>query len=172
MNFLFLKIPFILFFLIICSCKKSDKGNCYDGQLSEGELQIDCGGICPPCESIAVNSFLLASVNNIPMQFSNRTLDENPFILSFWNDTIDVQLHLGNLDSIGIYFIEHEFSQMMYSNINYTNLSFGHFLMTSNDETNRIMSGYFEATFINYALDSINNDTVRIKNGEFLNLTY
>jgi len=43
--FIFLLIFLSIFFLI----KKPTKPSCFDGKKNQGEIDIDCGGPCPPC---------------------------------------------------------------------------------------------------------------------------
>src|SRR5690554_7652362 len=65
---------------------------------------MDCGGVCPPCnfEPTVVNSFLSTKVNGEPVSFATFTLVKSPdWILSFENDSINIQVNLGQGDSLG-----------------------------------------------------------------------
>jgi len=48
--FLILSFPFLIFFIFLLYKLLSPVPTCFDNIKNQGEIDIDCGGPCPPCE--------------------------------------------------------------------------------------------------------------------------
>jgi hypothetical protein len=162
----------ILFFLV--ACKKEEEGTCFDGELSTGEVSIDCGGVCPPCnnDNSPVEIFLV-TINGSPMQFSQRNLIDSPnWIMNFSNDTLDVTLNFGNGTEPGAYQIEQLNSEATMNGKFYDFLHSGLVVLSNIDTVNNRLSGFFEAKLVGYFSDSLLVDTLKITNGDFESIPY
>jgi hypothetical protein len=160
--------------LCLLSCKKEEEqpGTCFDGLMSPGELGIDCGGVCPPCGGgNSTQELLLVKLNGIQMQFSEKSLTyEDGWIFRFWNDTIDVRLNFGETLELGSKPIIQPYCSVISNSLLYDDLNSGFVLFTAlNQDDNRI-SGFFEAKFVGYFVDSMIVDTFYVQNGDFENI--
>jgi hypothetical protein len=89
----------IIFFILlsILACKKDEPADtCKNGFLDIGELGVDCGGKCPDCEKVYIPG-LSIKLNGAAIPFENRsfTQENNFWYLKFWNDSIQVQVEIG-----------------------------------------------------------------------------
>lgn len=160
--------------LVLFACKKEEEGSCFDGQLSSGEIIVDCGGVCPPCNTDdGITEFFLVTINGVPMQFSQRTLTSTPsWIMNFTNDTLNVSLNFGNGIEPGSYPIEQLYSEALMNGNAYDYLHSGLVVLAEIDTINRILSGFYEANLVGYFSDSLLVDTLKITNGDFENIPY
>ncbi|MDG0973178.1 MAG: hypothetical protein P8O07_03385 [Crocinitomicaceae bacterium] len=158
----------------LLSCAKEEEGTCFDSVLSSGEVNVDCGGVCPPCTSgNGVSEFFLATINGVSMQFSQRTLVDAPsWILNFSNDTLAISLNLGNGTAPGAYAIEAAFTEATMNGKAYDYVHEGLVVLADIDTANRRLSGFFEAKLVGYFSDSLLVDTLRITNGDFESIPY
>lgn len=162
-----------LFLFLVGSCKKEEeKGSCFDGVLSPGELGIDCGGVCPPCQSgNTLQEILLVQLNGKPMQFLNKTLEyEGGWILNFWNDTVNIRLNFGEISEVGIQPIIQPYSSVLSNSQLFEDLYDGFVLVADIHQADNRLTGFFEAKLVGYFLDSMIVDTFYIKNGDFENI--
>jgi hypothetical protein len=165
----------ILVLLLLISCnKKEEQGTCFDGVLSSGEHQVDCGGVCPPCSAgDDVTEFFLATINGVAMQFPQRTLIDSPsWIMNFSNDTLDVHLNFGNGKEPGAYPIEELYTQATMNGKVYDYLYDGIIVLAEIDTINRRLTGFFEAKLVGYFSNPASVDTLKISNGDFENIPY
>jgi hypothetical protein len=160
--------------ILMLACNKEEEGTCFDGVLSSGEVQVDCGGVCPPCSpGNQVSEFFLVTINGTAMQFSQRNLVDTPsWIMNFSNDTLAVTLNFGNGSTPGAYTIVPTFSEATMNGKTYDDLSEGLVVLADIDTTNRRLSGFFEAKLVGYFSDSLLVDTLRITNGDFESIPY
>lgn len=159
---------FTLLFLI--SCEKEPEHTCDDGLLSPGEEEVDCGGSCPPCPTPEPTEFASVDVMGAFTQFATYKLEkEDDWIIYFQNDTISVQLNIGDGDSLGVRPIKATFSKGELWTVNYPVLGEGTCLFKEIDHDKQRMSFFFEAKLgmdpsePNYNV----NDTLVLKNGDF-----
>lgn len=165
---------FVVIIIFLFSCKKEEGGTCFDGELSTGEHKIDCGGVCPPCDSGNTPlEILLVTINGLDMQFSERNLVDNPsWIMNFSNDTLNVSLNFGNGTELGAYPIEQINSDATMNGKVYDYLHSGLVVLSEIDTVNNRLSGFFEAKLVGYFSDSLIVDTLRISNGNFSSIPY
>ena len=94
---LFLITTFISTSLIFSGCSEDDEGSgningnnntakatCFDGIQNQNETGIDCGGVCPPCDSSTTNSISFTVNGNTAVITSfaaNRNPNNNPSIV-------------------------------------------------------------------------------------------
>ena len=157
----------IVFSLLLLSCKKEEQ-SCHDGIFTpDKEEQTDCGGVCPPCGPVSVpdDPYLDADINSKSVSFSDFTLSKSPYWkLNFKNDSIDIQLNLGNVDTLGNRPIKAPYSKAIYKGVNYSSLAKGNVLFSEVNQTKNFLSGYFEAQFVS---DILSSDTLKITGGQF-----
>ena len=164
----------VVMFTLLLACKKEKEGTCFDGELSTGEHEVDCGGVCPPCnnDNSPVEIFLV-TINGTPMQFSQRTLVSSPsWIMNFTNDTLNVTLNFGNGMEPGAYPIEQLYSEATMNGDVYDFLHDGLVVLSEIDTVNNRLSGFFEAKLVGYFADSLLVDTLKITNGDFEFIPY
>lgn len=161
----------ILVSLFFFSCKK-DKQSCSDGIFdSEKEEKTDCGGVCPPCDfqPTSVDTYLSVKVNGKAVSFSEYSIVKSSvWMLYFENDSLNVQLNLGDGDSLGGRPIEVIGSQAEYKFLNYPTLHNGLSVFSNVDHSENKLSAYFEAKL--FALNNI--DTLFLTDGEFQNISW
>ena len=164
----------IIVAILLVACKKEEEGSCSDGLLSPGELQVDCGGVCLPCPvDNSVSEIFLVTINGVPMQFSERTLVNSPsWIMSFSNDTINVNLNFGSTVAIGAQAIEPLYSVGTLNGKVHDDLHDGLVVISEIDTVNNRLSGFFQAKLVGYFSDSLLVDTLRITNGDFESIPY
>ncbi len=159
-------IAIVVSFLLL-SCKK-DEQSCQDGVFTpEKEEQMDCGGVCPPCNphSDDIVSYLSADVNSKSITFGNYHINKTTdWILQFQNDSIVVFLNFGDGDSLGSRPIQVPNSKAIFKNFNYSTLTEGIVLFSEVNHSNNRLSGYFEAQFVS---DIVSTDTLKLSGGQF-----
>ncbi|MEX2483055.1 MAG: hypothetical protein WED10_00750 [Brumimicrobium sp.] len=156
----------LVFCALVFSCKEEQ--SCSDGVFTpDKEEKLDCGGVCPPCESSepSYTSLVLADVNASFINFSNYELVKNPdWVLTFSNDTTNISLNFGDGDTLGGRDIFANGSGAVLNGAAYSNLADGYVLFTEINEEESRLTGYFQAKFVS---NTDNNDTLRIINGDF-----
>jgi hypothetical protein len=159
-------------FIVFSSCKKPDEpqaGTCSDGFLNNGELGIDCGGPCPPCEEYDASTFF-ASFNNEVVFFSNPSaLYGDTIFISASNDSIQLFLRFKNLteaDESGQFwpFLMDGQAYMVYNGLNYTELDQENSSLIVTEKSINRISGLFQM-YLPYGPDNL--DTLKIINGTF-----
>jgi hypothetical protein len=162
----------VLSFMLSCKKEEEQAGTCFDGVMSPGELGIDCGGVCPPCGGgNSTQELLLVKLNGVQMQFTDKSLIfEDGWIFRFWNDTVDVRLNFGQTLELGSAPIEQPYCSVISNSQLYEDLNSGFVLFTNINQSSNRASGYFEAKFVGYFLDSMIVDTFYIQNGDFENV--
>lgn len=167
------KLTLLIFVgFLMFSCKKEEQ-SCSDGIFSpDKEEEMDCGGVCPPCnfEPTVVNSFLSTKVNGEPVSFATFTLVKSPdWILSFENDSINIQVNLGQGDSLGGRPMNVLYSSATYNAENHPVLADGYSVFAKVDHVKNELSGFFNAKFVS---DNNTSDTLRLSDGEFQNVQW
>lgn len=162
----------ILFF-VFNSCKKEEQ-SCQDGVFTPGsEIQTDCGGVCPPCETGGVSTpqeFLFAVVEGEGISFTNRDLTKaGDWVLNFQNDTISVTMNFGDGDSLGARPMEITNSSALYNGVPHSLLANGTVLFTEVDNSENRLSGFFQCKFVS---DQNSLDTLTVLNGDFENISW
>jgi hypothetical protein len=166
---------FVVLLFFLCACKKEEEeGTCFDGQLSTGEHDVDCGGMCPPCENNnGPFEIFLVTINGKAMQFSERSLVASPnWIMNFSNDTLNVTLNFGSGIEPGAHPIEQLYSEATMNGKFYDFLYSGLVVLSNIDTINNRLSGFFEAKLVGYFSDSLLVDTLKITNGDFESIPY
>mgnify|MGYP001024872570 CR=1 FL=1 len=166
--------PLFFLILILVSCGKEEQ-SCQDGVFAPGdEEQTDCGGVCPPCD-VADNSndeleVVVATINGIPMSFSNYALTKNPdWILNMRNDSIDVYLNFGDGDSLGVRDLKDTLSSATLNSVGHNSITDATVLLSEIDYTENRLSGFVECKFVS---NVSTNDTLRLINGTFENIPW
>src|SRR5690554_5784154 len=122
------RLSLLLLICLFFSCKKEEQ-SCTDGIFTpEKEIKTDCGGVCPPCDfrPTVIESSLSTKINGESVAFGKFALKKTPnWILSFSNDSIAVQVNLGDGDSLGGRAIKETNSTASYLSKNYTDLDTG-----------------------------------------------
>ena len=158
--------------VLTAACKKDDEptiNSCLNGQLDSGETAVDCGGACGPCPS---TEFPSAGWNVYTTAISAETKQltyTDRWMLHLANDSISMNLNLGNNGAVGTYTMDPAGSNVTYNGITYTNLTSGVFSISWHNTTTHKMSGFFHGKFIRPAVPG---DTLRITNGFFEYLPY
>lgn len=157
--------------VIFSACKKEEepKDPCTNGFLDPGELQPDCGGNCPPCEPSTTPIFYL-ELNGNPVVMNNRELDyaSGTWILQLSNDSITMQVSLGSDGSVQTSAIPPSGTFAYMHGIQYDEQHNGTYSITAHDQTNQLMSGFFQVQFVRSGM----TDTLRFTNGTFENFLY
>jgi hypothetical protein len=161
----------------LMSCKKTEEppvGTCSDGYMNNGELGVDCGGPCPPCDQYEDPVFF-AAFNAELVMFGNPTaLYGDTIYLGASNDSIQVSLRFKNLteaDESGQFwpYLQDGLAYVTYNGVNYTQLDnvYSTVIITQN-QSSRI-SGLFQL-YLPHGVDNL--DTLKVVNGTFNNIPY
>jgi hypothetical protein len=153
------------------SCKKDEEAvdTCTNGFLNPGEVGIDCGGTCAPCIAYTP-SYVYLECNDQPITMDTKSLsysNGNWSLLAF-NDSLKIQLNLGNNGGIDVYPISSSGSFGEYFGNLYLSTENGTFAIYNHDTINHKMGGFFQVDFIRTGI----NDTLKIRNGQFENMIY
>lgn len=152
--------------LLCFSCKKNEH-SCSNGIFEpEYEEKTDCGGVCPPCDftPTIIDTFLYAKINKTPISFTHFSLSKTQdWILTFGNDSINIQLNLGDNVNLGANSIKSLHSKATFKVNPYTHLNSGIAVLSEINQTEKILSGFFEAKFVS---DDFELDTLYITDGE------
>lgn len=168
-----LSIIFLSLFLII-SCKKDTPvDTCTNGFKDIGEENVDCGGNCKPCEKVVIPSLSL-KLNNKPISFGTRsfTQENNLWSLKFSNDSIQVQIEVGNtIVTDSLYNVNSINTFASINGIVYpltishptSNIGFLEYLTSE-----QLVSGLFQVKFYRNGF----TDTMRMTSGEFRDISF
>ena len=169
---------FALAMLVIFSaCNKDEPtavNKCSNGFIDPGETGVDCGGNCPPCNN-TYPSFLSVIINGqtSPMTTKELHYDQGYWSLQMSNDSMDIQLALGNDGSVGAHPILMSGSYAYYNGVQYQQFAGGTCSIISHNTTDQEMSGFFGAEFL---LQTSTNpsvyDTLKLSNGQFEHMPY
>lgn len=162
--------------LLTVSCKKEkdpEINPCMNGQLDAGETAIDCGGSCGPCPStelpIAGFTVNLYGEDETELGASTKILTHpGDWKLQVGNDSIQVNLNLGNTGATGTFTMSAVGSTASYNGLNYPNLASGTYTISGHNTTTEKMSGFFHAKFSR----GVAGDTLYITDGYFEYLPY
>lgn len=172
-------IHFILLvvFIIAVSCKKKDGptlGTCSDGFLNNGELGVDCGGPCPPCEALETPLFF-AAFNAEMVHFGNPEATYGDTIyLNASNDSISVNLRFKNLSEpdesgqLWPYLLDGQ-AYVTYNSINYSEIDTNYSVLILTENLNNRISGLFQ---LHLPHGPDNTDTLKVVNGTFYKIPY
>lgn len=161
----------------LLACKKTAEppvGTCSDGYMNNGELGIDCGGPCPPCDSYAAPVFF-AAFNAELVMFGNPTAFYGDTIyLAASNDSIQVSLRFKNLteaDQSGQFwpYLQDGQAFVTYNGVNYTEIDTVYSTVIITENTSNRLSGLFQL-YLPYGV--ANADTLKVVNGTFNNIPY
>lgn len=166
-------IFFTLFVLFACKKDTDSPDLCTNGYLDIGETGVDCGGPCKACQD-TYYPYLSIKLNQQQITFTNKTFTEtnNKWSLKFWNDSIQVQMELGEtLIKDSLYDIASVNTFMTYFGIVYplttpykpTNLAISDIAIQD-----RRISGYFSSKFYRAGF----MDTMTVSGGNFLDLPF
>ena len=156
--------------LIFSACKEEEPIDpCTNGFLDPGESAPDCGGNCPPCSFTPVK-FLNVSVNGVNTAMLTSELEYSGGAWSFQmsNDSLNIQIGLGNTGAIGTEPINPLGTYLYKSGTQYSGQTAGSYSIYEHDQAENLMSGFFQIKFFRPGFV----DTIRISNGQFENYEY
>lgn len=157
--------------MFFSSCKKDPETTdlCSNGFLDSGESGIDCGGNCEPCSAFEP-SYVYLECNGQPITMDTKSLSytNGYWSLLAYNDSLKIQLNLGNNGAIDVYPISSSGSFGEYFGNLYLNAVNGTCAFYSHDTLTNKMGGFFQIDFIRTGF----NDTLKIRNGQFENMFY
>ncbi len=159
--------------LFFSACKKDEPKNyCANGFKDIGEVGIDCGGSCDPCEQVFLPD-LRIKLNGTTIPFSQRSFTQlnNIWYLNFSNDSIQMQLQIGSqMQADSNYILDDAGSFATINGIQYP-------LITNTNSVCAILeifpveqriSGLFNVHFYRSGF----LDTMKVTSGEFYHLPY
>jgi len=156
--------------LLTVACNKEEDpviNPCMNGQLDPGETAIDCGGTCGNCPDPEF-PYAGFSYNNVATIASTKQLTyNNGWKLLVTNDSISVQVNLGNDGSIGTDTMSPSGCHASFNGLSYPTLAFGIYSISGHNTTTQKLSGFFQGKFVRAA-----GDTLFITNGFFEYLPY
>jgi len=173
-NYLAASLSTILLILMVsmftaCNSDKQDTDpvpTCSDGILNQGEKDVDCGGPCPPCDTITLTAEISGYnwvAKNIDAVASGGklTITADNAVTPLWQVTL---VHDGAF-SPGTYPLSSSSKLLQLGGNDYT-FSSGSITFTRFDTQNKLVSGTFSAKFnsITYS--------VNIANGAFTIIPY
>lgn len=168
------KVRIILAFAmltIFLGCKEKvplvDK--CSNGFLDAGEIGIDCGGKCTPCEVINHPSLYL-EINGTPLSMQGKSiaLNSGNYILTASNDSLVIKFNLGNNLEIGTNQLDPNGTFAQWNGLFYLNASNGIRTIASNDSIQMTVNGFAQADLTRTGF----TDTLKIRNCQFDYLPY
>jgi hypothetical protein len=163
--------------MVISSCKKPDEpatGTCFDGFLNNGELGVDCGGPCPPCEELGDPVFFAAFNTQMVMFGNPSAIFGDTVYLSASNDSIQVSLRFKNLSEpdesgqLWPYLLDGQ-AYVIYNNINYTEIDTVYSSVIITENISSRISGLFQL-YLPYGQGNL--DTLKVVNGTFYKIPY
>jgi len=158
--------------VLTVSCKKDEEQAidvCLNGKLDAGETAIDCGGSCAPCP-VTEYPYAGFSVNGTALSASVKEIDYSTvWSLHVANDSVTVQMNLGNNGTVGTYQMDPAGCSVVYNGVAYNTMTSGVYSLSSHNTTTHKLSGYFQGKFIRPAFPL---DTLYISNGFFEHLAY
>jgi hypothetical protein len=164
-----LVFPAILLIFSACKEEKPVKEPCENGFLDAGETGIDCGGNCPPCAPVEI-PLLYVECNGSQVNMTSKALtySNGSWALLISNDTLSIQIALGNTGTIGTFPLTGGGSYATKNAQYYMNCSNGIYAISAHNTTSHKMSGFFQADFSRTGF----SDTLHVRNGQFEFLTY
>ncbi|RYM32996.1 hypothetical protein ERX46_13170 [Brumimicrobium glaciale] len=163
---------FLVFTLLIFSCKKEEQ-SCSDGIFTpEKEVKTDCGGVCPPCDFVptVVDTYLSAKINGELISFSDYSLSKAPeWILTFQNDSLYFNVNFGDGDSLGGRPIISNYSFGTINGVNYPDLQNGTVVLAEIDNTENYLSGFFT---LNFNKNGSVIDTLAVTDAQFSKINW
>lgn len=160
------------FITFSCNKKETNTDPCTNGFLDAGEVAPDCGGNCPPCSTEPLNH-VYSELNGVQTNFHTKSFgyneNYNSWVLVLENDSLNILLGSGPDGAVGTYDWD-ENTTFSYANSQYPIKQNG--FISISEKSDNLVSGYFNGTFIRPASNLLPSDTIRILNGEFLELEY
>jgi hypothetical protein len=164
-----LVFPAILLIFSACKEEKPAKAPCENGFLDAGETGIDCGGNCPSCTPVEIPLlYVECNGGEVNMTSKSLTYSNGSWALLISNDTLSIQIALGNSGTIGTFPLIGGGSYATKNTQYYMNCSNGIYAISAHNTTTHKMSGFFQADFSRTGF----NDTLHVRNGQFEFLTY
>lgn len=165
---LLLASAFALLFILPTSCKSDDPPvvvpTCDDGILNQDEEDVDCGGVCPPCEVMGMTASISGYnwvAKNIAAAYTGGKLiiTADNAVTPYWQVIL---VHDGPA-APGTYALSTQCGLIQMGNP-YTFQS-GSITITKFDTQNKVVSGTFTMTCKELY-------TVKVENGQFTILPY
>ncbi len=173
----YLSIIFLLLFTLLACNKEEEKDTCSNGFVDIGETGVDCGGVCPPCP-INIFPSVASKFNGAYTSFSTFSFveDSDIWFLKYQNDTIDVQIRVGdNLFQDSLYTVPSTNSYVLINGINYNGVANPNLNQPSStigisdlDIANQRVTGLFNVIFFRPGT----NDTLRVTAGAFSDVSF
>ncbi|MDH4473903.1 MAG: hypothetical protein QE487_14955 [Fluviicola sp.] len=157
--------------VVMIACNKEEEpviNPCMNGQLDPGETAIDYGGTCGDCPDPEYPTAGF-SFNGAYTSVSTKQLTySNDWKLYVANDSVSVQVNLGNDGTVGTDTLMNASGSYAFLNgVSYPTLVEGSSSITSHNLSTQKLSGFFQATFVR-----VPGDTLHITNGYFNFLHY
>lgn len=156
--------------LLTVACNKEEDpviNPCMNGQLDPGETAMDCGGTCGDCPDAEFPYAGFSYNGNATTASTKQLTYNNGWTLTVSDDTVSVQVNLGNDGSVGTYTMAAAGSFASYNGLNYPTLVDGIFSISGHNPATEKLSGFFQGKFVRMA-----GDTLYITNGFFEYLPY
>jgi hypothetical protein len=165
-------LAFIITILVIFSaCKKKTDtvDKCSNGFIDAGELGVDCGGNCDPCEVVNPPSLFL-ELNGTPISMASKsiTFSGNTYSLNASNDSLSFQFNIGTNGAIGTFTLNSLGTFGAENGIYYLNATDGIYSISAHDTLTKTMSGFVQ---VNLSRNGY-TDTLKIRNCQFDYIKY
>lgn len=168
---------FLSLMLIFISCDKKPvepAPSCSDGIMNNGELGVDCGGPCAPCQTLTT-PVIFAVFNGEMTSFSNYSLSYGDTIfLTAQVDSVQLNLMFKNLtqpdESQQLNpIVPSGMPYVVYNETNYTEIDLQYSVVVLTKNESNKLSGLFQLALPH----GFNNmDTLKVVNGTFENIPY
>lgn len=161
---------------IFSSCKKEKEpvDPCTNGFLDPGETNPDCGGNCPPC-SEETQEYLTVQLNGeqTVMDYSSLFYDGSAWSLQISNDSISMQINLGNSGAIQTSNIPSSGTYCTMNSIDYPIQQNGTYSISEHNLSEHTMSGFFNIDFLlQISSMPLVYDTISFTGGQFEYFNY
>ncbi len=157
--------------IIFSACKKKSDpvDKCSNGFIDAGELGVDCGGSCKPCEVYNPPSLFL-EINGNPISMDNKSINfsDNTYSLIASNDSLSFQFNLGSNGNVGTFTLNSLGTFGSKNGIYYLNSSDGTYSISAHDSLTKSMSGFLQVNFSRNGY----SDTIKIRNCQFDYIKY
>ena len=146
-----------------------EDNKCSNGFLDAGELDVDCGRNCAPCQ-LNNSPSLFLELNGTPISMTSKSIafSGNTYSLNTSNDSLSFQFNIGSNGTIGTFTMNSLGTLGTKNGIYYMNASDGIYSISSFDTISKIMSGFLQ---VNLSRNGF-TDTLKIRNCQFDYIKY
>lgn len=162
----------LLALIALTACNKTDTGiskpfpDCFDQLQNQGELGVDCGGPCLPCDGRVT-----AKIDEVPWQSEGNvssSVNNNSIIILSGNGTSSLSLIYSGPFVAGTFNLQSALYSITASGTNYLSNQ-GSITFTKWDEAEQQVSGNFNFTAFE---SSGSGDTLLVTGGTFVFVPY